>query len=159
MRLRRLKRRSLAGDRARPGPGGRQRRFRLQSRTRHTTSPVTEAGRSAPLTAPIIGGTARALIKITFDKAKRAAVLETRGIDMGDAAKVFVGECVTRFDERFDYAEPRYQTVGRLAGRFVLIAWTPDGETRRVITMRYCHAKEVRKIRRLFPLAFGDAAG
>ena len=99
------------------------------------------------------------MVRIAFDPAKRAAVLETRGIDMGDAANVFAGECVTRFDDRFDYSEHRYQTVGRLAGRFVLIAWTPDGETRRVITMRYCHAKEVRKIRRLFALAFGDEAG
>jgi uncharacterized DUF497 family protein len=99
------------------------------------------------------------LVKITYDPAKRAAVLETRGMDMRDAAKVFAGRSATWPDERFDYGEPRYQTAGLLAGRFVLIAWTPDGEARRVITMRYCHAKEARKFRRRFPLAFADETG
>ena len=47
-------------------------------------------------------------------------------------------------------------TAGFLAGRVVLIAWTQRGTSRRVISMRYCHAKEVRKFRRLFPEAFGD---
>jgi uncharacterized DUF497 family protein len=87
-----------------------------------------------------------------------AVVLETRGIDMRDAAKVFAGRSATWLDERFDYGELRYQTAGLLRG-FVLIAWTQRGDARRVISMRYCHEKEVRKFRRRFPLAFGDEPG
>jgi uncharacterized DUF497 family protein len=98
-------------------------------------------------------------MRITFDPAKRAVVLKTRGIDMADAAEVFADPVVTWSDERFDYPEARYLTVGLLVGRFVMIAWTPDGDARRVITMRHCHDKEVRKFRRRFPLAFGDAPG
>ena len=95
-------------------------------------------------------------MKITFDAAKRAAVIETRGIDMRDAAKVFDGPTATWSDDRFDYGEARWLTAGFLVDRVVLIAWTQRGETRRVISMRYCHAKEVRKFRRRFAEAFGD---
>lgn len=95
-------------------------------------------------------------MKISFDAAKRAAVLETRGVDMRDAVKVFAGRTATWPDDRFDYGEARQLTAGFLVDRVVLIAWTQRGETRRVISMRYCHAKEVRKFRRRFPEAFGD---
>ena len=95
-------------------------------------------------------------MRITCDPAKRAAILETRGIDLRGAAKVFAGPTATWPDDRFDYGETRWLTAGFLAGRVVLIAWTQRGETRRVISMRYCHAKEVRKFRRRFPEAFSD---
>ena len=95
-------------------------------------------------------------MKVTCDPAKRAAILETRGIDLRDAAKVFAGPTATWPDDRFDYGEARQLTAGFLAGRVVLIAWTQRGASRRVISMRYCDAKEVRKFRRRFPEAFGD---
>ncbi len=95
-------------------------------------------------------------MKITCDPAKRAAVLETRGIDLREAAEVFAGPTATWPDDRFNYGEVRQLTAGFLAGRVVLIAWTQRGAARRVISMRYCHAKEVRKFRRRFPEAFRD---
>jgi hypothetical protein len=98
-------------------------------------------------------------VKVNFDADKRAATLEKRGIDMLDAAKVFAGPTATWRDDRFDYGEARCLTVGFLAGRVVLVAWTQRGAFRRVISMRYCHAKEVRKFRRRFPEAFGNETG
>jgi uncharacterized DUF497 family protein len=98
-------------------------------------------------------------ITITFDPAKRAVILKERGIDLLDAAKVFAGATATWVDDRFDYGETRYLTAGLLANRMVLIAWTQRGSSRRVISMRYCHAKEVRKFKRRFPEAFADQAG
>ena len=95
-------------------------------------------------------------MRISFDADKRTAVLEQRGIDMLDAVKVFAGPTATWPDDRRDYGEARYLTAGFLAGRVVLIAWTQRGAVRRVISMRFCHAKEVRKFRRRFPEAFGD---
>ena len=95
-------------------------------------------------------------MKVTCDPAKRAAVLEERGLDMLDAVKVFAGPIATWPDDRFDYGEARWLTAGFLAGRVVLIAWTQRGASRRVISMRHCHAKEVRRFRRRFPEAFGD---
>ena len=96
-------------------------------------------------------------MRITSDPAKRAAILETRGLDVRDAAEVFAGPTATWRDDRFHYGETRWLTVGLLAGRVVLIAWTQRGGSRRIISMRHCHAKEIRKLRRRFPEAFGDA--
>jgi uncharacterized DUF497 family protein len=93
-------------------------------------------------------------VAIAFDPAKRALTLKPRGADFLDAAKVFAGPTATWLDDRFEYGEARYLTAGFLVGRMVLIAWTQRGASRRVISMRYCHAKEERKFRRQFPAAF-----
>ncbi len=45
-------------------------------------------------------------------------------------------------DDRIDYGESRYQTVGQLDGKIVMVVWTPRGEARRIISMRECNAKE-----------------
>ena len=81
-------------------------------------------------------------MRITFDPATRAAALEHRGLDFADAAEVFAGRTATAPDERRDYGEPRFITAGELRGRFVVVVWTPRGNTRHVISMRYGHAKE-----------------
>ena len=81
-------------------------------------------------------------MKITFDPAKRQAALAQRGLDFVDAAIVFAGMTITVEDTRRDYGETRYQTVGFLAGRMVMIVWTPRGEARHVISMRKCNDRE-----------------
>jgi uncharacterized protein len=48
-------------------------------------------------------------------------------------------------DSRQDYGEPRIQTIGYLAGRMVMVVWTPRGSARRILSMRYCNDRE-RKI-------------
>jgi Ribonuclease toxin, BrnT, of type II toxin-antitoxin system len=45
-------------------------------------------------------------------------------------------------DERFVYPEERYITVGLLAGRMVIVVWTPTEDGRRVISMRKANARE-----------------
>jgi uncharacterized protein len=88
-------------------------------------------------------------VKITFDPVKRLVTLQARGIDFAtDAEKVFAGETATMVDKRFDYGEVREITVGWLNGRSVIMVWTQRGETRHIISMRYCHAKEAEKFRR-----------
>jgi len=81
-------------------------------------------------------------MKITFDPAKRERALSERGLDFADAARVFAGLTLTVQDARRDYGEERFQTVGFLAGRMVMVVWTPHGEARHVISMRKCNAKE-----------------
>ena len=89
---------------------------------------------------------------ITFDPAKRAATLAHRGLDFADAALVFEGDHATWIDERFDYGEIRRITAGWLDGSMVVFVRTQRGRNRHVISMRNCHAKEERKIRRRFGL-------
>ena len=45
-------------------------------------------------------------------------------------------------DERRDYRESRFVKVGWLRDRFVVVVWTPRGDGRRIISMRYGHADE-----------------
>lgn len=79
---------------------------------------------------------------ISFDPAKRAAVLQRRGLDFADAGLVFAGRTVTVPDTRRDYGEDRFITAGHLGERCVVLVWTPRGNARRVISMRYAHAEE-----------------
>jgi uncharacterized DUF497 family protein len=79
---------------------------------------------------------------ITWDEAKRAKTLAERGLDFADAAKVFQGDQFTRRDDRHTYGEVRYITAGYLETRFVVIVWTPRGNSRRIISMRYGHEQE-----------------
>jgi hypothetical protein len=78
----------------------------------------------------------------TWDEAKRQATLRDRGLDFADAEEIFVGRAVSLRDERRDYGEPRWITAGWLRGRFVMIAWTPRNDGRRIISMRHGHADE-----------------
>ena len=68
-------------------------------------------------------------VNISFDPAKRAATLEHRGLDMARVGEVFDGAILTVSDDRRDYGEPRFITVGRLDGRMVVLVWTPRGES------------------------------
>jgi hypothetical protein len=51
-------------------------------------------------------------VKIACDPAKRAAILEERGLDMLDAVKVFAGPTATWLDDRFNYGETPWLTAG-----------------------------------------------
>jgi uncharacterized protein len=81
-------------------------------------------------------------MEITFDPAKRAQTLSERGLDFADASVVFDGLILTARDARRDYGEERFATVGLLAGRMVMVVWTPRGQARHVISMRKCNARE-----------------
>lgn len=76
-----------------------------------------------------------------------ASTLVSRGLDVADAGLVLGTELVTREDARFEYGEDRFITVGYLAGRCVVLVWTPRGEARRIISMRYVSDKEERRWR------------
>jgi uncharacterized DUF497 family protein len=47
---------------------------------------------------------------------KRAINLKDHGLDFVDAPRVFEGATYTFEDDRFDYGEQRYETLGLLAG-------------------------------------------
>jgi uncharacterized DUF497 family protein len=81
-------------------------------------------------------------VKISYDPAKRAKTLAERGLDFDDAARVFAGPTLTLPDERRDYGEIRYQTYGLLDDRLIMLVWTERGDTRHIISMRKCNARE-----------------
>ncbi len=81
-------------------------------------------------------------MRIEYDPAKRSATLRDRGLDMADAGSLFDGATITIEDDRRDYGETRYITVGFLADRMVFVAWTPRDGARRIISMRKANARE-----------------
>lgn len=72
-------------------------------------------------------------MKIEFDRAKRISILENRGLDMAQADEIFAGKTITVEDDRIEYGEKRFITVGLLKSRMVILVWTPRGEARRII--------------------------
>ena len=81
-------------------------------------------------------------MSITFDFSKRDRTFAERGLRFEDAAVVFAGPVHTFEDARTDYGETRFITVGRLAGRMVIVGWTPRGAARHVFSMRKANARE-----------------
>lgn len=84
-------------------------------------------------------------MKIEFDPAKRQATLDHRGLDMARAGEVFDGPHVTIADNREDYGEDRFLSVGFLDARMVFLAWTPRAAARRIISMRKANEREQEK--------------
>ncbi len=81
-------------------------------------------------------------MNITYDPAKRAVTLELRGLDMAEAGTIFEGPHVTYVDDRRDYGETRYISIGHLSARMVFVAWTQRGDTCRIISMRKANERE-----------------
>lgn len=79
---------------------------------------------------------------ITYDPLKRQVTLNDRGLDFEDAAEVFGQPNYTMTDDRQDYGETRYLTIGHLRGRMVVMVWTPRGGDRHVISMRKANDRE-----------------
>ncbi|MCE8438349.1 BrnT family toxin [Rhodovulum sulfidophilum] len=81
-------------------------------------------------------------MRIEFDQSKRDNTLEARGLDMADAAEVFDGPHMTVEDDRIDYGEARFITIGFMLGRMVVLVWTERGRARRIISMRKANGRE-----------------
>ena len=85
-------------------------------------------------------------MRITFDQAKRDQALAERGLDFADAEVVFAGVTVEIEDTRKNYGEPRIICYGLLAGRMVVVGYTPRGADRHVFSMRKANEREQARI-------------
>ena len=83
---------------------------------------------------------------ITFDAAKRARTLAERGLDFADATRVFAGVTLEIEDTREDYGEKRIICYGLLAGRMVVVGYTPRGADRHIFSMRKANEREKARI-------------
>lgn len=84
-------------------------------------------------------------MELEWDEAKRALTLAERDLDFAEAGLVFEHRKLTLEDDRVAYGERRYQTIGRLSGRMVMVVWTHRGSARRIISMRECNDREKRR--------------
>ena len=81
-------------------------------------------------------------MRISFDPVKRARTLTERGLDFADAALIFAGVTVEIEDTRKNYGEKRIICYGLLAGRVVVVGYTPRGADRHIFSMRKANERE-----------------
>ena len=85
---------------------------------------------------------------IEFDPVKREKTLLERGLDFADSDKVFAGLHFVARDDRIDYGEERFFSVGILHDRMVVIVWTLRNDARRIISMRYANDREISRYKK-----------
>ncbi len=85
------------------------------------------------------------MMRYEWDGRKRRANLRKHGFDFLDAYRVFEGITLTLADDREEYDEERYVTLGLLKGVVVGIVHTERPDTIRVISMRKATRYEERK--------------
>lgn len=81
-------------------------------------------------------------MRFTWSERKRATNLKDHGLDFLDAPRVFESATYTFEDDRFDYGEQRYETLGLLAGVPVSIVHTETEDEIRVISFRKATKRE-----------------
>ncbi len=75
-------------------------------------------------------------MKFEWDEQKRLINLQRHGIDFADVWRVFENETFTRIDERYDYGEIRYSSLGLLFGEIIFVSHVETDEITRIISAR-----------------------
>ena len=90
-------------------------------------------------------------MKFEWDEQKRLINLQRHGIDFADVWRVFENETATEIDDRFNYGEIGFTTLGLLFGIVVIIVHTETDKIIRIISARsgdkYDEEKFFREIR------------
>lgn len=80
-------------------------------------------------------------MKFTWDEAKRERNLHKHGLDFSQAHEVFKRPSFTFEDNRFNYGEERFVTIG-LLDNVVVIVHTETVKEIRIISMRKANKNE-----------------
>ncbi len=83
-------------------------------------------------------------IAFRWSETKRASNRIDHGLDFADAERVFAGLTFTFEDDRFDYGEQRFVTLGLLDGLPVSLVHTETTHEIRIISFRKASAHEAR---------------
>ena len=83
-------------------------------------------------------------MNIGWGESKRRRNLNKHGFDFADAPIVFAGDIVTVEDDRWEYGEIRFITIGLLNGRAVVIVHTETDQVIHLISMRKATRNEER---------------
>jgi uncharacterized protein len=75
-------------------------------------------------------------MQFEWDEKKRRANLAKHGIDFADLAPLFSGLTITVLDNRYDYGEFRFITLGILNGIVMTVAHAETDEVIRIISAR-----------------------
>ncbi len=75
-------------------------------------------------------------MEFEWDEEKRKANLAKHDIDFEDVSQIFENTTVTDVDDRFDYGETRFFTLGLFRNSVVVVSHTESDEIIRVISIR-----------------------
>jgi len=75
-------------------------------------------------------------VRFEWDETKRLANIKIHAIDFVDLEVLFEGATVTVLDDRFDYGEERFVTLGLLNGVALVVIHTENDEVIRIISAR-----------------------
>lgn len=81
-------------------------------------------------------------MSFTWDQNKRLANIEAHGVDFEDAIYIWEAPVIEREDSRQDYGEQRFQAVGEVDGRVLLVVYTPRDGGKRIISARIARRDE-----------------
>ena len=81
-------------------------------------------------------------MKFEWDVDKNHTNMEKHGLHFQDAEFVFSGKTITFEDDRYDYGENRYITLGELKNRVVIVVHAQRNSVVRIISMRKANERE-----------------
>ncbi len=90
-------------------------------------------------------------MKFEWDDEKRRQNISKHGVDLIHAALIFEGSTLTKIDDRLDYGEERFTSLGLVDGMAFVVVHTPRGENIRLISARKGGRKDYEKYQESFP--------
>jgi len=81
-------------------------------------------------------------MEFEWNEVKRRANYAKHGLDFRDAEKVFQGITLTAEDDRQDYGEKRFISLGLLEDMVVVVVHTARSKKTRIISMRKANQRE-----------------
>jgi uncharacterized DUF497 family protein len=75
-------------------------------------------------------------MRFEWDPEKRRTNIHKHGIDFKHAAEIFSSDIITIVDDRFDYGEQRFISLGLFRGLVIVVAHTEDAGLVRIISAR-----------------------
>jgi uncharacterized DUF497 family protein len=73
-------------------------------------------------------------MQFQWDERKRRDVIESRDVDILYAARIFKGHVLTSLDDRKNYGEARFISVGMVGDECFFVVHTQRGDSIRLIT-------------------------
>lgn len=84
-------------------------------------------------------------LRVEWDEAKNRRNIRKHGIDFADVEEMFNHPLLTLQDDRYDYGEPRWISIGRLQTLIAVVVYTErDQDVVRIISARKATRYEVR---------------
>jgi uncharacterized DUF497 family protein len=84
-------------------------------------------------------------VQVKWDEAKNRRNIQKHGIDFTDVEEMFSHPLLTLLDNRYDYGESRWISIGQLQALIVVVVYTErDEDVLRIISARKATRYEVR---------------